>query len=92
MYNESALAPGYFFVSPYGKVEQETNDKPYVGPHIYDSTNGELVWSGAPMFERFDTFTFKLSKYKDNDWISLLHPKESHGVLMDGGWIEATSR
>lgn len=90
MYDERALAPGYWFVSPYGKVEQTNNDKPYVGPAIYDSTNGELVWNGAPMFQRYNTYSLKVSKVNDKDMISLLHPLESHGIIMNGPYSAYT--
>lgn len=55
IYNESALSPGYWFVAPYQEVVQKRRGGNWVGPHIYDQT-GELIWSGAPLFNGFDVF------------------------------------
>lgn len=57
VYNEDALAPGYYFVAPYSEVRQETKDGQWVGPMIYTHT-GELIWSGAPIFKGWDCFVF----------------------------------
>lgn len=82
VYNESALAPGYFFVSPYGIVDQTDNDKAYVGPHIYDHA-GNLVWSGAPYFDGYGTFDFKVSSVHGRDMITAIHPHGNHSVILD---------
>lgn len=83
MYDESQLAPGYWFLATYGIVEQKDNTKPYVGPLIYDSTNGELVWSGAREFTRYATWNFKVSEFQDASALSLLQPHERQGVIID---------
>ena len=69
-------------MAPYGIVDQTDNDKAYVAPHIYD-TNGELIWSGAALFNRYDTFTFKVSHVLGKDMLTALHPKDGRGVIMD---------
>jgi hypothetical protein len=82
VYNEDALAPGYWFLSPYGIVAQIDNNKAYVGPHIYDS-KGELVWSGAPSFDGWDVFDFKVSNVGGKDMLTGLHPHENRGFIIN---------
>lgn len=82
VYNESAVAPGLWFVAPYGIVDQTHNDEAYVAPHIYDS-DGDLVWSGATTFNRYNTFAFKVSKVAGKDMLTCIHPHESQGVILD---------
>ena len=69
-------------MSPYGTVQQTHNDHAYVAPHIYDA-NGELVWSGVSLFDRFDTFTFKVSNVGSQDMLTALYPKGGAGVVID---------
>ncbi|KAK5168454.1 uncharacterized protein LTR77_007024 [Saxophila tyrrhenica] len=60
IYDQDALAPGYFFVSTYEWVEQKNEDtRAWIGPHIYDST-GELIWSGAPLFRGYNVNDFRV--------------------------------
>ena len=80
LYNESAVAPGYWFVAPYGQA-----DSARVGPHIYDGT-GELVWSGAYMFNGSRIFDFRVAKADGKDVITLIDVKEEAGLLLDDGY------
>ena len=41
VYDEEAIAPGYWFVAPYAKLEQDTFED-WNGPHIYDK-NGSTA-------------------------------------------------
>lgn len=50
MHNETLNSPGHWFVAPYRGINGEQGDRSWVGPFIYDGSNGELIWSGAPMF------------------------------------------
>jgi hypothetical protein len=55
--DEDAIAPGYWFVAFYEDVHQIMPSWQWIGPHIYDG-KGELVWSGAPMFEYWNIYDF----------------------------------
>lgn len=59
------ISPGYIFMAPYVRAEDEAFTKYYrpcqVGPNIYDS-DGELVWSGACIFSNRNTYDFKLNR------------------------------
>lgn len=55
-------------------VEQLSNSDPFVGPYIYDN-HGELIWSGAPLFDKFGTFDFKVSNMGGEDVISTIYPQ-----------------
>lgn len=83
VYNASALAPGHWFVGPYGIVDQTDNDKAYVGPGIYNSLSGELVWNGGSELDHFNVYGLKVSKFRGEDVLTFLQPQESHGVIMD---------
>lgn len=82
IYNESAVAPGLWFVAPYGIVDQTHNDKAYVAPHIYDG-EGELIWSGAALFDNYNTFAFRVANVGGKDMLTALHPSSERGVIMD---------
>lgn len=51
-------------------------------PAIYDS-DGELIWSGIDIFDKFDTFVFKVSRVKDQDMLTLLWPQHGQGVIIN---------
>ena len=85
MYNESALAPGYWFMSPYGVVDQADHDKAYVGPHIYDSY-GQLIWSGVPTFDGYDAFDFKVTYVNGQDMLTAIHPHGNHSLILNNNY------
>ncbi|KAJ5580031.1 uncharacterized protein N7459_006016 [Penicillium hispanicum] len=62
-YDRSAVAPGYWFVSPYfvNEVEPKTNRwmPCQIGPYIFDQ-DGELVWAGSCEFENRNVFDFHM--------------------------------
>lgn len=87
VYNESALSPGYWFLSPYGIVGQTKHDKPYVGPHIYDQS-GELVWSGAPTFKNFNVFDFKVQQVEGKDVLTGLWPHGNIAAVVDSTYAK----
>ncbi|KAK3055205.1 hypothetical protein LTR09_003758 [Extremus antarcticus] len=80
-HNESAIAPGYWFLAPYQDPRQKERGGGWVGPHIYDG-NGELIWSGVPMLNGFDAFDFKVSNYKGQDMLSMIYRHEN-GILIN---------
>lgn len=82
VYNETAVAPGYWFIAPYGVVEQTNNDNAYVAPHIY-SDDGDLIWSGASILDRYNTFSFTVSDVGGVDMLTMLYPHGEHAWLMN---------
>ncbi|KAL2813603.1 ASST-domain-containing protein [Aspergillus granulosus] len=56
------VAPGYWFVSPYGQMDPEAHTQRYqpyqVGPYIYDA-DGNLIWAGSPLYENRNIFDFR---------------------------------
>lgn len=83
IYDEEALAPGYWFLAPYANLGQVSYPL-WNGPHIYDQ-QGELVWSGAPMFDHRNTHDFKTTMMDDQPMMTLIKTDDAHeaGVIMD---------
>lgn len=50
VYGPNIETEGCWFVAPHGKLDAGRPGPGWVGPHIYDN-DGELVWSGTPMFK-----------------------------------------
>ncbi|KAK3718734.1 hypothetical protein LTR37_004953 [Vermiconidia calcicola] len=76
------ISPGYWFVAPYEEVIQASSGPPWNAPHIYDS-NGELVWSGAPVFNGFSTFDFRAIDVLGEPMLSVIHPHEGAAFVFD---------
>lgn len=83
-HNESAIAPGYWFLAPYQEPKQDERGGGWVGPHIYDD-NGELIWSGVPLLNGFDAFDFKVSNHKGEDMLSMIYRHEN-GILINSNY------
>ncbi|KAK5173383.1 uncharacterized protein LTR77_002064 [Saxophila tyrrhenica] len=83
IFDEEALAPGYWFLAPYANLGQVSYPL-WNGPHIYDSS-GELIWSGAPMFDHRNTHDFKTTVVDDQLMMTLIKTDDVHeaGVIMD---------
>lgn len=69
-------------MAPYGIVDQTHNDKAYVAPHIYDG-DGELIWSGAQLFEGYNAFAFRVASIGGKDVLTALEPSEERGLILD---------
>ncbi|KAJ5799997.1 uncharacterized protein N7518_002065 [Penicillium psychrosexuale] len=69
-HDRERLAPGYWFVAPYGKISPDQPTLKYqqyqVGPYIYDDS-GVLIWAGAPLYDNHNVFDFKPVYNIDND-------------------------
>ncbi|KAJ5743993.1 hypothetical protein N7533_008863 [Penicillium manginii] len=56
------VAPGYWFVAPYGQISPEDPTQKYqqyqVGPYIYDG-DGKLVWAGSVQYDNQNVFDFR---------------------------------
>lgn len=76
--DEEALAPGYWFISPYARLKQDTFPR-WNGPHIYDQ-RGELIWSGSPQFKHYNTFDFKAVEVDGEQMLSLIFPHDHPGT------------
>jgi hypothetical protein len=82
VYDEEKVTDGYWFVAPYEEVEQENGSAAWNAPHIYDR-HGELVWSGAALFEGFSTFDFRVSEVLGQPMLSLIRPHSNHAVILN---------
>jgi hypothetical protein len=87
--DQSAIAPGYWFLGPYQAPVQHERGGGWVGPHIYDQ-DGELVWSGVPMLDGFDAFDFKMSTVDGEAMLSLIYRHEK-GILLDSHYVQQRS-
>ena len=74
------MSEGYWFVAPYGTANDES-----IGPHIYDG-NGDLIWSGAPIYKGSRIFDFRVANVGGRDVITLIDPKAKVGILLDDGY------
>ncbi|KAJ5479398.1 hypothetical protein N7530_004907 [Penicillium desertorum] len=92
-YDRERLAPGYWFVAPYGKISPDQPTLKYqqyqVGPYIYDD-NGVLIWAGAPLYDNHNVFDFKPVYNIDNDThLSFIvgweydDSKKGHGAIVN---------
>ena len=81
IHDEKALAPGYWFVAPYKDLKQESYSA-WNGPHIYDG-HGELVWSGSPKFQHYNTYDFRATEVEGRQMISLITHKDEAGFIID---------
>lgn len=81
VYDEDALAPGYWFIAPYEQADQTARGEGWVGPHIYDQ-KGELIWSGVPMLNGFDVFGFTKTTFEGKDMLSMVY-RHQYGAILD---------
>ncbi|KAK5168776.1 uncharacterized protein LTR77_006085 [Saxophila tyrrhenica] len=81
-YDKKAITPGYWFIAPYEEAVQFDSSPPWNAPHIYDSS-GELVWSGAPVFNGYSTFDFRVIDVLGTPMLSIIAPHEGKAFLFD---------
>ncbi|KGO44667.1 hypothetical protein PEX1_039360 [Penicillium expansum] len=92
-YDRERLAPGYWFVAPYGKISPEQPSLKYqqyqVGPYIYDDS-GVLIWAGAPLYDNQNVFDFKpVHNIDDDPHLSFIvgweydNSKKGHGAIVN---------
>lgn len=60
IYDEKALAPGYWFVAPYANIHKLVQGKHWEGPYIYDN-GGDLIWAGTPTMDYYMVNDFRVS-------------------------------
>ncbi|KOS47529.1 hypothetical protein ACN38_g1467 [Penicillium nordicum] len=92
-YDRERLAPGYWFVAPYGQISPEQPSMKYqqyqVGPYIYDDS-GVLIWAGAPLYDNQNVFDFKpVHNIDDDPYLSFIvgweydNSKKGHGAIVN---------
>ncbi|KAK5163037.1 uncharacterized protein LTR77_010971 [Saxophila tyrrhenica] len=84
-YDERAVAPGYWFVAPYELLGQKERGAKWIGPYIYNG-KGELVWSGAPMFDSFNVFDFRPVEIHEQNMFTAIYKREDAGVIVDNSY------
>lgn len=106
-HHPEAIAEGYWFVTPYTRVgvPPTTEQKDFMpcmnGAHIYDG-DGNLVWSGACVYDNRNVFNFRPVNINGTDLLTFFLPGEEHGfnlplserlpsgVLMDNRYQEVS--
>lgn len=88
IYKPDLVTPGYWFTAPYGDLRSRLPTTLYqpgqVGPHIYDR-DGELVWSGAHLFDDRPTFDFKVAGYGGEQHLTFITNEDLHETDSPGG-------
>ena len=82
IHDESELAPGYWFLTPYERIGERRPGGAWIGPHIYDQWGG-LIWSGSYLFNDINIMDFKLSNVKGQDRLTMMYPVEGLGYIFD---------
>ena len=82
VYDEHAVAPGYWFVAPYEKNGYKRPDGSWIGPHIYDK-NGELIWSGSQLFNNINVMDFGIVDVAGEELLSMSYAVEGNGYILD---------
>lgn len=80
-----SISPGYWFIAPYKNLHQKQRGARWVGPYIYDRT-GELIWSGTPVFDRFNIFDFRMVQINGEDMLTAIYKREDAGVILDNSY------
>ncbi len=85
LYDAKAVAPGYWFIAPYELLGQKERGAAWIGPYIYDAT-GELIWSGAPLFDSFNIFDFRAVQIHGENMLTAIYKREDAGVIVDDSY------
>ncbi|KAL2784853.1 ASST-domain-containing protein [Aspergillus keveii] len=88
--DRDAVAPGYWFVAPYGVIDPEVPTNRYqpcqIGPYIYDA-DGMLIWAGSCMFDNRNVFDFKAANnIDDQSHLSFILQHAYHDDGSDKGY------
>ena len=76
------MSPEYWFSAPYSDVHQLQSDGPWNGPAIYDGA-GELIWSGAPIFDGWSTFDFRVIDIQGRPMLSVISRHKLTATVFD---------
>ncbi|KAL4733239.1 ASST-domain-containing protein [Aspergillus similis] len=73
-YDRDAVAPGYWFVTPYWYLFGERHSNRWtpcqIGPYIYDQ-DGDLVWAGSCQYENRNVWNFKVIEIDNTPHLAL---------------------
>ena len=88
IYHEDLVSPGYWFLAPYKALDQDQSDRSWVGPHIYDGTTGELVWSGSLdyFFSNGNIEDFRVSNVNGDCLMTMMSQRKGQGVMLDNSY------
>lgn len=87
VYDQEAITPGYWFLAPYANLAQ-TKYPLWNGAHIYDQ-RGELIWSGAPMFDHKNIHDLRVQTVNGVPMLTANFPADllhGYGVIMDNSY------
>lgn len=82
VYDDANVSPGHWFLAPYEEVQQATTSDAWNAPHIYDA-KGDLIWSGAYLFDGYSIFDFRVSTVGEDPMLTLLSFHEQKAVILD---------
>ena len=82
IYDEDALAPGYWFIAPYENINKLFKGKPWEAPYIYDGY-GELIWAGGPFMDYYMVNDFKVSRYNDTDMLTGIMFRDNAALFLN---------
>ena len=85
IYDEKALSPGYWFVSPYEDANKFERGMPWVGPYIYDD-HGDLVWAGTPLMDHFKLWDFKVADFDGTDMLTGISHRDNGGLIFNSNY------
>ena len=85
VYDKEAVAPGSWFIAPYELLGQKERGEPWIGPYIYDQ-NGELIWSGTPLFDSFNIFDFRPIEIHGENMFTAIYKREDAAVIVDSSY------
>lgn len=83
MYNESLNSPGYWFQGIFKNLGEDDSDESWVGPCIYNGSDGELIWSGGLMFHN-NPHDFRISNVNGEDLMTVIINQEA--VVMNNNY------
>ena len=84
VFDQEALAPGYWFLAPYANLAQVSFPL-WNGLHIYDQQGG-LIWSGATLFDHKNIHDFRVQTINDVPMLTANRPVSPHrgyGEILD---------
>lgn len=84
-FNDTALAPGHWFIAPYEVKTQDVAGEAWVAPHIY-AEDGGLIWSGASTFGGWNVFDFSPEEVDGELHLSGLDWHNQRGVVLDNSY------
>lgn len=64
--------------------------KPWIGPYIYDG-NGDLIWAGSPLFDRFKVWDFRVAQYDGQDMLTGISHRDNAGIILNNNyeWVKS---